>query len=540
MTPIFYATGRFLIKNMCNFTAAMSFWIGFSGLCFVRLYEGGLTGLVRHYPEVGVGMFAMNDSFVRKMKRQILFIINPISGTGRKRTIPSDIVQYLDHGHFDYEIKFTERAGHATELAHEAARCGVNVVCAVGGDGTVNEVARAVVHTETALAIIPCGSGNGLARHLQIPQNPRRAIEIINRDVVHCLDYGKINGQPFFCTCGMGFDAFVSMKFANSGRRGLVQYARNTIGVGFSYKGDTYTIESEQGTETVDAFLIACANASQYGNNAYIAPAASMKDGLMDVVIMQPINPIEGAQVLLQMFTKTLLNNSHVRMLKSKRVRITRRSGGAVHLDGEPLMMGNEIEVEMVPHSFNVIVNPDAHSKRHNYLQDMAERIGDLFRTEYAPVREEHQEEDSFNLERFVKAGDDCYERALDEVRNGHKRTHWMWYVFPQMSGLGMSAASRHYGISGAAEAEAFLAHPILGQRLYEITEALLALDRACSAHEVFGSPDDLKLQSCMTLFSSISEEGNVFERILSRYFDGQPCFRTLQLLYGKAEKEPV
>ena len=378
MTPIFYATGRFLIKNMCNFTAAMSFWIGFSGLCFVRLYEGGLTGLVRHYPEVGAGMFAMNDSFVRKMKRQILFIINPISGTGRKRTIPSDIVQYLDHSHFDYEIKFTERAGHATELAHEAARCGVNVVCAVGGDGTVNEVARAVVHTETALAIIPCGSGNGLARHLQIPQNPRRAIEIINRDVVHCLDYGKINGQPFFCTCGMGFDAFVSMKFASSGRRGLVQYARNTIGVGFSYKGDTYTIESEQGTETVDAFLIACANASQYGNNAYIAPQATLTDGLLDVTILEPFTVLDVPTLSFQLFNKTIDQNSRIKTFRCQKLRIHRTQPGVVHFDGDPMMMGEDIEVKVFKEGLQVIIPHYTEKDSSNVLQRAQDYVNGL------------------------------------------------------------------------------------------------------------------------------------------------------------------
>lgn len=470
------------------------------------------------------------------MKRRILFVINPISGTKHKRSVPGDIEQYLDHNLFDYEIKYTEYAGHATEIAAQAAAQGVSVVCAVGGDGTVNEVARALVHTETALAIIPCGSGNGLARHLQIPQNKKRAIEIINGNVVHRLDYGKINDRPFFCTCGMGFDAFVSMKFAQSGHRGLVQYARNTIGIGLTYRGESYEIETDKGTERVDAFLIACANASQYGNNAYIAPDASMKDGLMDVIIMSPINPLEGAQVLLQMFTRTLPSNSHVRIIKTRRIRIVRQSEGAVHCDGDPLTMGREVTVELVPDSFNVVVNPAAHDKHAGYLQEMGGFLTGLFRS--APVAAEAPAaDDAFNLQRFVSAQEDSFERALREVEEGSKRSHWMWYVFPQLDGLGRSSTARFFAISGAAEAEAYLAHPVLGARLEKITRALLALDGSLSAHKIFGSPDDLKLRSCMTLFSSISEEGNVFERVLDKYFDGKPCYRTLELLYGKARK---
>lgn len=182
-------------------------------------------------------------------------IINPISGTRHKQSIPEEIERWLDHTLFDHEIKFTTHAGHASELTKEAAENGVDIVVAVGGDGTVNEVARSLVHTSTALGIIPCGSGNGLARHLQISQTPRGAIEILNQNVIHCLDYGKINGKPFFCTCGMGFDAFVSKKFADSGKRGLLQYAKNTIGVGLTYQSEHYILEYNGQKEELDAFF---------------------------------------------------------------------------------------------------------------------------------------------------------------------------------------------------------------------------------------------------------------------------------------------
>ena len=465
------------------------------------------------------------------MKKRILFIINPISGTRRKKRMPDEIERHLDHSRYEHEVRFTTHAGHAAEMTAEAAKDGVDVVVAVGGDGTVNEVARSLVHTSTALGIIPCGSGNGLARHLQIPQNAKGAIEIINQGVIHCLDYGKINGRPFFCTCGMGFDAFVSKKFAESGKRGLIQYARNTIGVGLTYKPETYTITDENGTRTQEAFLIACAIASQYGNNAYIAPTASMKDGLMDVIILDPFNTIEGAHVLLQMFTKTILSNNHAHLYKSRHLHVTREKEGAVHCDGDPVMMGREIDVELVPRSFNVVVNPQAHDKHKNYLQELSENMERIFSPD-SDRKHKEPAADTFNLQRFVDAQQGIYERAFDEISHGRKLTHWMWFIFPQMKGLGHSAMSKHYGIQSREEAVAYLQHPVLGKRLADISRVLLNLD-STSATEVFGRPDDKKLQSSMTLFSSILEEGNVFERVLIKYFEGRPCKRTLMMLEG-------
>ena len=154
------------------------------------------------------------------MKRKIVFILNPHSGTDNKTRMPKLIEDNIDKKAFDYEVVFTEYAGHAADIAYDCANKGVDIVVAVGGDGTINEVARSIVHTNTALGIIPCGSGNGLARHLCIPLDPKKAIALINKACIESLDYGVINGLPFFCTCGMGFDAFISFKFAGAGKRG--------------------------------------------------------------------------------------------------------------------------------------------------------------------------------------------------------------------------------------------------------------------------------------------------------------------------------
>lgn len=297
------------------------------------------------------------------MKKKIRYIINPISGTQRKQGIARLAEERTDKDLFDVELAYTEYAGHASLLAAEAVGRGMDVVVAVGGDGTVNEVGRALVHTDTALGIVPCGSGNGLARHLALPMEPTKAIDIINRHVVHTLDYGTINGRPFFCTCGIGFDAFICEKFATAGRRGLLTYVENTLRSGLMYKPQPYTIEDEKGTESCKAFLIACANASQYGNDAFIAPYASMKDGLLDVVVMEPFNAIEAPQVALQLFNGTLPANSHVKTFQASKLRIRREGEGVAHFDGDPFWTGETIEVGVERHAFNVIVNPDKPNK---------------------------------------------------------------------------------------------------------------------------------------------------------------------------------
>ena len=201
-------------------------------------------------------------------KRQIAFILNPHSGTHSKQMIPELIDKHLDKSKFDYQLLYTEHSGHAAEIALNCVEQQIDIVVAVGGDGTVNEVARSLVHTSTALGIIPCGSGNGLARHLCIPLDPKEAIAIINKCKIEALDYGVINELPFFCTCGMGFDAFISLKFAEAGKRGPITYIENVLKEGLKYQPETYEIIDSTGATRHKAFLVACANASQYGNNA--------------------------------------------------------------------------------------------------------------------------------------------------------------------------------------------------------------------------------------------------------------------------------
>lgn len=305
-------------------------------------------------------------------RKNIVFIMNPISGTAKKAGIPKLIEENLDKDLFSYTIECTQYAGHATKIAEEAKGKMADIVVAIGGDGTINEVGRALINSDTALGIIPCGSGNGLARHLMLPMDTKKAIEIINIGETHKLDYGIIDNHPFFCTCGIGFDAFISMKFSQAGKRGPVTYLENVLKEGLKYEPETYTIESENGTETRRAFLISCANASQYGNNAYIAPQASMSDGLLDVIIMSPFDMIEAPQISIDMFNKTLNKNTKIKTFRSKHLKIHREKPGVIHYDGDPVMAGEDVEIKIVSKGIKIVVNPNADKakRRPNAVQN--------------------------------------------------------------------------------------------------------------------------------------------------------------------------
>ncbi|MBQ9356135.1 MAG: YegS/Rv2252/BmrU family lipid kinase [Prevotella sp.] len=294
-------------------------------------------------------------------KKKITFIVNPISGTSSKKGFDAIVDKVMDSNLYSWRIVRTGYAGHAAEIAAASAEAGHDICVAVGGDGTVNEVARALVGTQTALGIVPCGSGNGLARHLCLPMSMKGALGIINKGQTDTFDYGIINGKPFFCTCGMGFDAHVSLLFSQKGKRGLATYAQTVLQEGLKYSGDTYDVELEEPdgkTLHQKAFLIACANAAQYGNNTYIAPGASMQDGMLEVVIVEDIKSTARTKLLMDLFTRTIRSNRHVKIYQARRLHVHREQEGAVHFDGDPTVMGTDIEIELVARGLKAIVNP--------------------------------------------------------------------------------------------------------------------------------------------------------------------------------------
>ena len=290
--------------------------------------------------------------------KNIAFIINPISGTQQnvKRKLPKLIDKELDHSQWLPNIVFTEYAGHATELAHQFAVMGFEAVVAVGGDGTVNEVARGLRDTTTALGVIPIGSGNGFARHLRIPMNTMKAIQMINHSEPISCDYGLADDRMFVTTCGTGFDALVADQFAAAGKRGFATYFQNIIKDVFSYEPETYHITGEGIDVTHKAFLITFANANQWGNEAYIAPQASIQDGLMDICIMSSSALLGAPGLAVRLFTKSISSSLFMDTIKAKDVLLHRESESPFHIDGDPVKMGQDIHIRIVSDGLKVLV----------------------------------------------------------------------------------------------------------------------------------------------------------------------------------------
>lgn len=290
--------------------------------------------------------------------KNIAFIINPISGTQNKKRLPKVITSLLDSTQWMPNIVFTEYAGHATELSKQFAQMGFDAVVAVGGDGTVNEVACGVRDSQTAMGVIPIGSGNGFARHLGIPLRIQGAIELINHSEPICVDYGMAEDKVFVTTCGTGFDAHIAYEFAQAGERGLKTYIEKILKEAFTYHAQTYRILLEDTGKEIEekAFLITFANANQWGNNAKIAPKASMQDGKMDICIMSQHALLGSADLAIRLFTKTIDNSWFMDTLRSSQVTLLREQDGPFHLDGDPVKMPKDIRIRMIPDGLRVLV----------------------------------------------------------------------------------------------------------------------------------------------------------------------------------------
>ena len=289
-------------------------------------------------------------------KLKIVFIVNPKSGTKNKEGLPALIDAILDKERFEPTIIFTQYAGHGRELAARLVKEKYEYIIACGGDGTMNEVASELVHTDSVFGIIPYGSGNGLARHLSIPMSPKKALQQINNHTIKLMDYGLAGETKFFCTCGAGFDANISHKFATQGKRGFLTYLKTTVKEYFNYKPCIYVLKNDEIEITQQAFLVTFANASQYGNNAFIAPRASTSDGLLDVCILKPFSLFYVPWLASLLFLRKIDKSKHITIVRAKEITLTRKNAGAFHLDGDPVEKEKEVRVKVVAAGLKVLV----------------------------------------------------------------------------------------------------------------------------------------------------------------------------------------
>lgn len=288
-------------------------------------------------------------------RKRILFVINPISGGKRKTAFNKQVLEVLDLDRFDPTFQLTSHSNHAFELAQCAVVDGYDAVIAVGGDGTINEIGSALIDTGVPLGIIPEGSGNGLALCLGIPTNESAAIRRINRFETLEVDSGVINENNFFSVSGMGFDANVSFNFAEENIRGPIGYMRSIVNVLSKYKTSNYKITVDGVMVEREAFMVSIANSPQFGNNAYIAPDASVNDGLLDVCIVHKFPFYILPKLIFHLFNRSANQSEYVEILPGKEILIIRENEGPVHIDGEPIYLDKEIKVHIKPKSLKII-----------------------------------------------------------------------------------------------------------------------------------------------------------------------------------------
>ncbi len=288
------------------------------------------------------------------------FIFNPHSGSNRRNPYLRDrATEFIRQHGWDATVVATERPRHATELARQAVAEGCSLVVAIGGDGTMNEVACALVDTPACFGLIPCGSGNGLGRHLGIREPGRGAFRTLLEGRPITIDTGMVNTDPFFCVAGTGFEALIASRFASLTSRGFTGYLRTSVQAWRSYRPERYTIHHAGGCVSVEAFTLAISNSSQYGNKAYIAPGASMSDGLLDLTAVPRIGLVNAVPLLWRLFDGSLDRVAAVRRWQGAKFVIEREQPSWIHTDGEPRAEVSRLEITVRPRSLRIMVPPD-------------------------------------------------------------------------------------------------------------------------------------------------------------------------------------
>ncbi len=289
------------------------------------------------------------------IKKKITFIVNPVSGNKKHLNIEDKLKLYLDHTKYNYDIFYTNYKDHATEITKSAIKDS-SLIVAVGGDGTINEIAKILIGKEHhALGIIPAGSGNGLARHHRISRNFKEAIKIINNFKINCSDTASLNDKLFISTAGCGFDAHIAALFDKSIKRGFITYIKLVLKEFISYDSLNYKITIDSNAFYRNAFLITVANCTQFGNNAYISPLACSSDGKLNITLLKSFPVYAAPSLIYRLFTKKMHKSKYVETYTGKNILIEQLSENA-HIDGEVLIPGKKISINIHPHSLNIIV----------------------------------------------------------------------------------------------------------------------------------------------------------------------------------------
>jgi diacylglycerol kinase (ATP) len=295
------------------------------------------------------------------MKKKIRFIVNPFSGTSGKQSTPSLIKQFLDHSKFEYDIVYTKKAGHAIQLAMEGVQQNYDFVAAVGGDGSVNEVAQSLIHSNTSLIVLPGGSGNGFSMHLGLGRSIKKAIQIINTGQVIEIDTCNVNERFFINVSGLGFDARIAYKTKQNKKRGFLPYFITSIREARKFKSQKLKIIVDEQTISGDYAAVVIANASMYGYHFTIAPTASMQDGIMDLMLIKKAPLYRYFLTIFRFLNRTLHKSKITETIQGKSISIEMEDNNYLHVDGEGYEAEKELKFKINPKSLRVLA-PAKHS----------------------------------------------------------------------------------------------------------------------------------------------------------------------------------
>jgi len=287
---------------------------------------------------------------------KITFIINPIAGHKKYKIAVEKIYKYLNHKKFILSIKYSKKKGDVEKIAKKAITKGANIIIAVGGDGTVNEVSRTLINSKVKMGVIPVGSGNGLALCIGIPNNIQKAIEIINSNQIKKLDCISINNLHSINIIGFGFDAFVAKKFSKESSRGLLKYIFLTFKLLGKYKSKEYTIKNNNKIKKIKAFALNICNGNQFGNNFIISPTAKLNDKKLNICIIKPFKWYDFLKLIIQFYLKKIHFSKFYESYTTNELIIEGKTENLIHIDGESHIIKNKANIHIIPKSINFIV----------------------------------------------------------------------------------------------------------------------------------------------------------------------------------------